>query len=205
MRDNRNYALDDPGAVRELIRHNPWCTFVSSVPGRGLVASHYPVILDDAADGIVLLSHVGRPDERLHELGGHEMLAIFQGPHGYISPGWYGGAIAVPTWNFAVVHAHGTPELLDEAANLDVLARLVDHFEDRLPNPYRLRATPEVAAYAERIVHGTVGFRMPVTRFEAKDKMSQDLPEAVIGNVIEALRRPGPYRNPELARRMERS
>lgn len=194
--------MDDPEAVRDLVRQNPWCTFVSAVPGRGLVASHYPVLLDETAPDIVLLSHVGRPDERKHELGRHEVLAIVEGPSGYVSPSWYGGVVAAPTWNFAVVHAYGRPELIDAEENLAVLDRLVDHFEDPLPNPYRLRGTREAADYAERIAGGTVGFRLPVTRFEAKNKMSQDKPDDVVARVVDALRRPGPYRNPRLAEHM---
>lgn len=202
MRDNPDYAFDDPERVRELVRADPWCTFVSYVPGRGLVASHYPVLLDEDADGIVLLSHVGRPDERKHELGRHEMLVIVQGPYGYVSPGWYGLSHAVPTWNFAVVHAYGTPELLDVDENLAVLDRLVNHFEDVLPEPYRMYHDAENEDYARRIVHGTVGFRLRVTRFEAKDKMSQDKPPEVVERIVAALEGPGPYRNDRLAAHM---
>ncbi|WP_432838580.1 FMN-binding negative transcriptional regulator [Dactylosporangium sp. CA-092794] len=207
MRHNPDYALTDPGTVKALIRGNPWCTFVSHVPGRGVVASHYPAILEEsppggADDGIVLLSHVGRPDEAAHELGRHELLAIVQGPHGYISPGWYRRGAAVPTWNFTVVHAYGTPELLGDEENLAVLDRLVDHFELRLPEPFRLNGPPGNSAYARSIVRGTVGFRLRVTRFEAKQKMSQDEPADVVERVIHALTQPGPYRNPRLARYM---
>lgn len=73
MRNNPDYALDDVERVKQLIRDTGWAAFVSHVPGRGLVASHYPVILDEEADGIVLLSHVGKPDEHVHELGRHEL------------------------------------------------------------------------------------------------------------------------------------
>ena len=202
MRPNSDFALDDVERIRDRIRENPWATIVSFVPGRGLVASHYPVLLDEESDGIVLLSHVGRPDERLHELGAHECLVVISGPHGYVSPGWYGTSPAVPTWNFAVAHLHGTPELLDDAENLDVLERLVAHFESPLPEPYLMNRTLENAEYASRIVHGTVGFRMRVERIDAKEKMSQDKPAEVVGRVIEALRQSGRYRNPALADRM---
>lgn len=202
MRDNPDYALEDVERVRELVRAHPWCTFVSWVPGRGLVASHYPVLLDESADGLVLLSHVGRPDERKHELGRHEMLAIVQGPHGYVSPGWYGLSHGVPTWDFAVAHLSGVPEMLGDEENLEVLDRLVSRFEDRLPEPYRLFRDGENEDYARRIVHGTVGFRLPVARFEAKDKMSQDKPPEVVERIVAALEAPGPYRNPALASRI---
>ena len=110
----------------------------------------------------------------------------------------------MPTWNFAAVHVWGVPELLSDEENLAVLERLVDHFEDELPEPFRLRISAENAAYAERIVHGTVGFRLRVTRLEAKEKMSQDKPAEVVDRVTAALDAPGPYRNPALAERMRR-
>lgn len=204
MRHNPDYALTDEEAVKDLVRENPWVSFTSWVPGRGLVASHYPVILDEDADGIVLLSHVGRPDERLHELGKHEILAIVSGPQGYVSPGWYRVEPAVPTWNFAAVHAYGVPEILSDEENLGVLDRLVQHFERRMREPFLLAGTLANAEYARRIVGGTVGFRLRVTRFEAKDKMSQDKPPEVVDRVIRGLRTPGPYMNAALADRMER-
>jgi transcriptional regulator len=202
MRHTDEYVLDDVEEVRALVRDHPWATVVSHVPGRGLVSSHYPMLLDEDEDGIVLLSHVGRPDERLHELGQHEAMVIVSGPQGYVSPSWYDTTPAVPTWNFAVAHLHGVPELLSDEENLRVLDRLVAHFERVLPEPYLMNGTIANSEYAARIVHGTVGFRMRVTRFEAKEKMSQDKPAEVVERVIAALGEPGPYRNPALAARM---
>lgn len=204
MRHTPDYVLDDVETVRALVRENPWGTIISFVPGKGLVASHYPLLLEEDAEGIVLVSHVGRPDERLHELGAHELMVIVSGPQGYVSPGWYESSPAVPTWNFAVAHLHGTPELLSDDENLRVLDRLVAHFENPLPEPFLIRGTLENAEYAARIVHGTVGFRLRVDRFEAKEKMSQDKPAEVVDRVIEELGKPGPYRNPALAARMAR-
>lgn len=202
MRPNPDYALDDIDAIRALVRENPWATVVSHVPGEGLVASHYPVLLDESADGVVLLSHVGRPDERLHRLGSHELMVIVYGPQGYVSPGWYEAPTAVPTWDFAVAHLFGTPQILSDEENLQVLERLVARFESELPEPFLMNRTLENADYAARIVHGTVGFRMRAERIEAKEKMSQDKPAEVIARVVEALRRPGPYENPRLADRI---
>jgi transcriptional regulator len=208
MRANADYELVDRERVRALIREHPWVTIVSAPEGGGApVASHYPVILEPAAsasdtDSITLLSHVGRPDEQLHGLGTREVLVIVYGPQGYISPGWYEANPAVPTWNFVAAHLYGTPEILTDAENLEVLDRLVEHFERELPHPHLMRQDAANTAYAERIVRGTVGFRLRVTRLEAKEKMSQDKPEAVIDRVIDALRQPGPYENHALAARM---
>ena len=206
MRENPDYALSRAADAKALIRSAPWATIISATSA-GPVASHYPVILDEDADetdpdAITLVSHVGRPDERLHELGAHELLVVFSGPSGYISPSWYEVDPAVPTWDFATVHAYGVPEILSDDENLAVLERLVDHFEDPLPNPFRMRGTLATSAYAERIIAGTVGFRLRVTRFHGKEKMSQDKPVEVLERVVAALDRPGPYENAALAARI---
>lgn len=205
MRTNPSFALDDRAEIRRLIELNPWVTLVSNT-STGLVASHYPVILDDTApsDEIVIVSHVGRPDERLHELGRHEVLVVVQGPHGYVSPGWCDADPAVPTWNFISAHLHGVPEILSDSSNLEVLARLVDHFEDRMPEPRRMNGTLENAEYASRISAGTVGFRLAVTRFEAKSKLSQNRPAETVERIIHELSVGENYRQPELAAEMRR-
>ena len=136
MRHTPAYILDDEAEIKRLVRENPWVTFVSD-PAGGMVASHYPTLLDEDADGIVLLTHFGRPDEKVHGLdaegGPREMLAIVQGPHGYVSPSWYAPGDMVPTWNHVTAHLYGVPEILSDADNLVVLERLVDHFEEGMP------------------------------------------------------------------------
>lgn len=199
MRENPVFAMTDVGEAKALIRSAPWATLVSATDD-GPLASHYPVLLDQTdPQGFTLVSHVGRPDEVAHGLGDRELLVIFSGPHGYISPGWYGVGAAVPTWNFTAVHAWGRPELLSDEQNLEVLDRLVDAFEDALPEPFRMRRDVANADYAERIVRGTVGFRMRVERWVGKRKLSQNQPAEIVERVIAALRAPGPYEHPALA------
>lgn len=206
MRDNPAFRSESRAEVAELIRAHPWCTLVSVGAADDLVASHYPMLLDEEAYAergeITLLSHMGRPDEERHQLGTREVLVIVQGPHGYISPSWYDHGPGVPTWNFAAAHLSGTPELLSAEENLTVLSRLVAHFENVLPEPYLLDSTAENSEYALRIVQGTAGFRLPVSRIEAKEKMSQDKPASTVRRVIAHLQRPGPYQNAPLASRI---
>lgn len=202
MRQNPSFALTDETEIRRIIRENPWATFVSAPTG-GLVASHYPAVLDDESDELSILTHVGRPDEQLHELGEHELLVVFQGPHGYISSSWYDEKPAVPTWNFVAVHLSGVPEILSPDENLEVLARLVDHFEDELPNPRRMRGTLADATYAERIASGTVGLRLTPTRIVAKQKMSQNRPEQVVDSILGELAGDSPYASDGLLREMQ--
>lgn len=198
MRPNPDFEVTDPDVVRDLVRENPWGTIVSNGPD-GLVASHYPLLLDEEAERLTLLTHVGRPDEKVHGLGEGELLCIVQGTHGYVSPGWYeAGERLVPTWNFTVAHCHGVPQLLDEEENLAVLTRLVEYFECHLSEPTPL--DPESGA---QIARGTVGIRLPVDRFVCKRKLSQNKTAGTRRQVIEALRQPGPYQHLRLAAEME--
>jgi transcriptional regulator len=200
MRHNPHHFSDDPEVVRELIRHHPWGTLVSQNQGE-LVASHYPILLDDEAPGLTVVTHVGRPDDQVHGFGDAEMLLIIQGRHGYVSPSWYApGATRAPTWNFTAAHCHGVPQVLDADENLAVLGRLVEHFERRVEQPMLL--DPEWGAPVAR---GTVGIRLPITRFVCKVKMSQDKDPVTQQQVMAALRAPGPYHHPELADDMERA
>jgi len=198
MRHNALHAETDPATVRRLIAENPWATIVSTA-SEGLVASHYPVLLDEDSDELAVFTHVGRPDERVHEFGEREVLLIVAGPHGYVSPSWYSErGTPVPTWNFSVAHCYGTPQILDAETNLAVLTRLVAHFERRVDEP--VYHDQEAGA---RIARGTVGLRIPISRFVCKVKMSQDKDAQSQRQVLDALRRPGPYASTALAAEME--
>jgi transcriptional regulator len=201
MRTNPYYGLDDRETVERLIRENPWAILVSPATG-GLVASHYPVLIDEDRDELSIVTHLGRPDEKIHELGQHEMLMIIQGPHGYISSSWYGELIEVPTWNFITAHLTGVPEIIEGEENFEVLTRLVEHFEQKVENPRFLDSSPEVAEDARRDSKGTIGLRLTPTKIVAKQKMSQNRPPGVIDDVIAQLEGDGPYASDALAREM---
>jgi transcriptional regulator len=200
MRPNPIHASDDPEVVQQLIRENPWCTLVSSNNGE-LVASHYPVLLDEESPQLAVLTHVGRPDDRVHGFGQREIMLIVQGRHGYISPSWYvPGTTPAPTWNFSVAHCYGVPEILSAEENLRVLTRLVAHFERYVDHPQFL--DPEAGA---QLAKGTFGLRIPIARFVCKIKLSHDKSPENQRRVIAALRAPGPYRHLALADDMEGS
>lgn len=158
-------------------------------------------MLDEDSADLAVFTHVGRPDEELHGLGRSEVMLIVQGVHGYVSPSWYApGAIRAPTWNFSVAHCYGVPEILDAETNLRTLARLVERFERQVEQPMLLDLE-----WAAPVARGTVGIRLPISRFVVKLKMSQDKDPQTQRQVIAALRRPGPYQNAALAEAMERT
>ena len=196
MRHTPRYLMTDEDEVKRLVRAHPWATFVSAT-GAGLVASHYPVLLDEDEPGLVLLSHFGRPDDELHELGRSEVLVVVQGPHDYVSPSWYAPGDLVPTCNHVTAHLYGTPEVLGEEENYAVLCRLTDHFERDRPGG---RSLLEDEAATRRAARGTTGLRLRVTRFDARAKLSQNKPAEVRAEVVAQLERS----NPALAEEMRR-
>ncbi|GEB46497.1 transcriptional regulator [Microbacterium testaceum] len=201
MRQNPSFAMTDVGEIRRLIDLNPWVTLISQTDD-GLIASHYAVMLDDTRDDLTIVGHVGRPDDAILGLGDRELLVVVQGPHGYITPRWYGDVPAVPTWNFVTAHLSGIPELLSPEENLRVLERLVEHFEGHGDDARGLYALPNDAAFVERLERGTVGFRLTPTRVTAKRKLSQNRSAEVVDTIIEGLTAEGRH---ELSAEMRRA
>ncbi len=204
MRQNPSFAMTDVAELRRLIDRNPWMTLVSHTDD-GLVASHYAVLLDEERDDLTVVGHVGKPDDMIHGLGERELLVVVQGPHGYISPGWYGEGSNVPTWNFVSAHLSGIPEVLAPDENLRVLERLVARFESRRPDPRLMWEPPNDPAFIERLERGTVGFRLTPTKVVAKRKLSQNRPAEVVETIITELSGDGPFANPALAAEMRRA
>ena len=134
----KHFNVEDRDALVAFIEHNAFATLVSTGPP-GLHVSHVPLLADrDASGKLFLLGHVARNNPHWEALeSAADVLAIFHGPHAYVSPSWYQAQPSVPTWNYAVVHAHGTARLLDEGELHDVVIRLSDTFESGRPKPWR--------------------------------------------------------------------
>lgn len=144
------------------------------------LASHIPFLSHDSDDGWVLEGHVARPNEQSGAIReGARALAVFQGPHAYISPTWY-QTPGVPTWNYDAVHVYGRlREVTGEAAG-SIVERLAARFEGGGPAAW----TP---SYPDKMLQGIVCFVMTDLEVQSKSKMSQNRPEADRRGVIEAL------------------
>ena len=112
---------------------------VGKSPCRLTTISHVPLLLVPGCEPHgTLLGHVARANPHWEALRGVESIAVFHGPHAYVSPSWYTEpAAAVPTWNYAAIHAHGVAELIeDEAETRAVLDALVHRFEGSRAQPW---------------------------------------------------------------------
>ena len=157
----------------------------------GLVASHIPFLTERQGGDLHLLCHLARPNPQVEELRhGGEALAIFSGPHAYISPNWYADGPSVPTWNYVDVHAYGTVRLIEDEDWLrGLLHRLSDRHEAGGPAPWRMQDLPE--SYLKSMLKGIIGLDIAVTRLEGKYKLSQNRPAPDRPRVIAALERRG--------------
>lgn len=180
-----HFRLDDGARLFEFIGRHGFATLVSS-GAAGLHVSHVPLVAErDASGKVRLLGHVARANPQWQALEqASQVLAIFHGPHAYVSPGWYEQHPAVPTWNYAVVHAHGTARLMDEAELHELLITLSSQYESHRPRPWKMSALP--ADFVSALLKAIVGFEIEVERLEGKFKLSQNRPGEV-GRVIDAL------------------
>ena len=169
-----HFAETDPAKLFDFIEANSFGLLVSRADGRPF-ASHLPLLLDrHAGPHGRLVGHVARAHPQWRGAAGPEVLAVFSGPHAYISPTWYEAERAVPTWNYVAVHVYGTLHLVEEHdALLDIVRDMVRFYEQAMPRPWDFDPASD---YANKMLQGIVGFRVEVTRVEGKWKLGQNHP-----------------------------
>jgi len=168
-------------------------------------ASHVPFLVKRRDGNLLLQAHLARPNPQLAELDrAGEALAIFQGPHAYISPTWYTAGPAVPTWNYAAVHAYGKVRTIPDSGWLrDFVRRLSERHEAHEPTPpWRMEELPE--PYVASMLRGIVGVEIEVSRLEGKFKLSQNRPAEDRPRIIAALEQRDDAESRDLAALMRR-
>ncbi len=167
-----HFKSDDDAVTRKLIAENAFGLL--TVPAAPDAITHLPMLLLEQAGGEKLIGHVAKANSIWKTFDGtHQAVAIFSGPHAYLSPNWYVSENMVPTWNYAAVHVFGRPVAVadDDAADA-VLQKLVAAFEQGATGNWSMdRLTPD---FRRRQLKGIVAFEMPIERIETKLKMSQN-------------------------------
>jgi transcriptional regulator len=155
----------------------------------GLISSQIPFLAERRDGKLYLQAHIARANPQGADLdGAGEALAIFPGPHAYISPSWYETGPAVPTWNYAAVHAYGPARRIDDPVWLrELVRRLSERHEAHEPAPWDMQALPE--PYVQSMLNGIVGIEIAVSRLEGKFKLSQNRPAADRPRITAALER----------------
>lgn len=184
------FREEDIGTLHTLMQHYSFATLVTQHDGLPFV-SHLPLLLrpHEGPYG-TLVGHMARANPQWRDFAGkHEVLVIFQGPQAYVSPSWYEDHPSVPTWNYAVVHAHGTPEVIDDGAAMhEMLQSLVQTHEAPLPQPWTFDLPED---YLHNMMQGIVGFTIRISRLEGKYKLSQNRPSTDQQRVAVALQDQG--------------
>jgi transcriptional regulator len=179
MYNPRHFEERDPAILHALMRAHPLATWVTQGADGELVANHIPFLLDphDGEHG-TLRGHVARANPVWRTFSGSgDSLLVFQGPHAYVSPGWYPSkqehGKVVPTWNYAVVHAHGRPRAIEDRDWLRrLVGRLTETHEAGMATPWQVADAP--SDYIDRMLEAIVGIEIPISRLEGKWKVSQN-------------------------------
>lgn len=170
-----HFAETDPEVLAAVLREHNFGTLITAGP-QGLFASHLAFVPDPARPLERLYGHMARANPHWRNIGdGIEALAIFQGPHAYVSPSWYRTRPRVPTWNYIAVHVYGRVHLRTRLEQvLETLALTVRHQEEGRPEPWRMADLPE--DYVATMAKGVVAIELVVSRVEGKFKLSQNVP-----------------------------
>ena len=175
---SKHHAQPDLVEAQNLIEAYPLGAWVAP-SDEGLVANHVPFLLDRSRGKFgTLLGHVSRANPVWTQLlASNHSVVMFQGPQSYITPGWYPGkqehGKVVPTWNYAVAHAHGVARAIDDESWLrDMLVRLTAAHESSRQQPWKLTDAP--AGFIDKLLRAVVGIEIPIERLVGKLKASQD-------------------------------
>lgn len=192
--------------LQAFMARHPFATLVAAVSG-AVDAVHVPLLVDSAAGPSGgLRGHVARANRLWREVpDGAEVLAVFRGADGYISPAWYPAkrehGRVVPTWNYEVVHARGTVRWIHDAAALRALVSdLTDRHEAGRSDAWRLDDAP--GDYVAGMLKAIVGFEVQITSLTAKMKLSQNRSAADRAGVVSGLTASADPRSLELAARV---
>lgn len=172
--------------LHQFILDNSFAVFITHDQNNNLCVSHINLILEEKEGKVMLYGHVAKANSQAQQLASNpKALAIFLGPHTYISPSWYQEAKDVPTWNYTTVHAHGSIRIITDKEELkSVLNKLVSKFESKKENAWSVPW--EEKRYTSQL-DGIVGFEMCVTHLEGKFKLSQNRSDVDRLNVINTL------------------
>lgn len=205
----RHFEDSRVDVLHRLIHDHPLGALVTLTPG-GLDANHIPFeVGPEPAPFGTLRGHVARANPVWRDVSRDvEALVIFQGPGTYVSPAWYPTkqetAKVVPTWNYAVVHAHGTPRFIDDRGWLrDFVTTLTNRHEAGRRDPWHVTDAP--ADYIDQMLGAIIGLEIPITRLVGKWKMSQNRPAQDRDGVVEGLRQEGGQAGAAIADLVRRS
>jgi transcriptional regulator len=183
------FAETDQRRLHDFIEQYSFGLLVSRDAGQPF-ATHLPLLLDrQSGPQGCLMGHTARANPQVAQADGQTVLAVFSGPHTYISPTWYEAEPAVPTWNYVAVHAYGKLQIIEDVELLrELVARTVRLYEQSMPRPWSFDSSTQ---YATRMLGQIIGFRIQIERIDGKWKLNQNQPVERRTKVIYRLQEQG--------------
>lgn len=184
------FHVDDPEQLAQFMAEHSFATVITQHAGSPF-ASHLPLLHErNLGSHGKLIGHLAKANPQWQAAAdqpeGIPVLAIFHGPHTYISPTWYAEPNTVPTWNYVAVHATGRLRLIqDNQRLLQLLTTTVNHYESSQPQPWRIEDQDQT--FLEKLLGGIVGFEITIDQLEGKWKLNQNQSEARRERVREVL------------------
>ena len=156
-----------------FMQANSFATLVSIADGIP-VASHIPLITAVSGETVTITGHLAKANTQWQAFAHGESLAMFSGPHAYVSPSFYEKHENVPTWNYIAVHAYGTPKPIKHGETPEAMAEMLRGMIATYEAAYQIQWDSLSTKYRDGMMNGIVGFEMVVTRLEGKYKLSQN-------------------------------
>ncbi|MGB3532050.1 MAG: FMN-binding negative transcriptional regulator [Microcoleaceae cyanobacterium] len=180
------FKEEDIEKLVAFMRTNSFATLISVKEGVPM-ASHIPLVVTLQDNIVKLTGHLAKLNPQWQSFGEYESLAVFTGPHAYISPSAYEKQENVPTWNYIAVHAYGMPEMITLQNSPESMDQMIDQMLDTYSSDYKSQWQGLSERYREGMMDGIVGFEMTVTRLQGKYKLSQNRSDRDQVNVAHGL------------------
>jgi len=189
-------------AVKAFIDENGFAILISQVDGKPW-ATHIPLILSKDPDGKdILIGHISKANNQWKNFEKNmEILAVFSGPHAYISSSWYDHE-NVPTWNYLAVHVYGKIRIVEGDTQKKYLSNLVNKYESDMPCPVSVDNMSK--EFIENLMRGIVGFEIEIIDIQAAIKLSQNRDDKNYERIINGLKQQGDINSLEIARIMNK-
>ncbi len=196
------YKNENQEQINSFINENGFAILVNQVDGKPW-ATHIPLVLDKNESGKpILAGHISKENSQAESLTNDSLvLAVFSGPHSYISSSWYDHE-NVPTWNYVAVHIYGKIKILNLEQTINSLKKLVDKYEFYSKNPVRVE---ELSAKTMLQARGIVGFEIEITEIQAVNKMSQNRDNKNYNNIILELEKTEKHNEIRISQEMKRN
>lgn len=180
------FKESDPAVVLDFIRKHPFAFITGCTAELQPVATQIPVFIDERDGKLYLSGHIMRNTDHHKAFSRNPaVLAVFTGPHTYVSASWYSDKSQASTWNYISVHARGTLRFLEEEALLRVLQRTTDHYENNPESGSNYKDLSQ--EYISKLIHAIVAFEVEVEKIENVFKLSQNRDEKSYDNIIHKL------------------